>query len=96
MDQNLHLGDVGEILHNGQYIFYLVVKEKYRMVPSRPLLEKALIKLCNKMKTLELTKLAIPKNGFDRYDPNNAMELISNIFARGNIQITICTVESVS
>lgn len=96
MDQNLHLGDVGEILHHGQYIFYLVVKEKYRTALSRHFLEKALIKLCNKMKTLELTKLAILKNGFDRYDSKNAIELASKILARSNVHITICTMESVS
>lgn len=96
MDQNLHLGDVGEIVYQGQFIFYLVVKEKYRMAPTKHDMEKSLVKLYNKMKSLKLTKLAIPSYGFDRFNMNDALELTSKVFSITDVQVTICTKEQVS
>lgn len=96
MDQNLCVGDVGQIIHNDQYIFYLIVREKYRRTSSINILENSLINLRNKMETLKLTKLAIPKNGFDCINSHDAIILISKIFAKSNIEISICLVTSVS
>lgn len=96
MDQNLCVGDVGQIIHNDQYIFYLIVREKYKRTSSANILEKSLINLRIKMETLKLTKLAIPKNGFDCINSRDATLLISKIFATSNIEISICLMTSVS
>lgn len=96
MDQNLCVGDVGQIIHNDQYVFYLIVREKYKRTSSANILEKSLINLRIKMETLKLTKLAIPKNGFDCINLRDATILISKIFATSNIEISICLMTSVS
>lgn len=96
MDQNLCAGDVGQIIHNDQYIFYLIIREKYKRSFSINIFEKSLINLRSKMEILKLTKLAMPKNGFDCINPHDAVILISNIFAKSNIEITICLTISVS
>lgn len=96
MDQNLYVGDVGQIIHNDQYIFYLIVRQKYRRIATPSILEKSLINLRNKMEALKLTKLAIPKNGFDCINSRDAIILISKIFGTSNIEVSICLVTSVS
>jgi len=94
MDQNLHVGDVGHIIHNEQHIFYLVVKRKSTQRPFISSLEIVLYNLRNKMNDLKLTKLAIPKYGFDMFNMIEVKELISKVLS--NIEVTLCLTSSVS
>lgn len=91
MDQNLRWGDVGEILSNeDQYVFYLVVKKKIGSSPILCGFEKALYNLLQKMNHYKLTKLAIPKSGLDKITVSEAKQYISKVFARSNIEVTLC------
>lgn len=96
MDQNLHVGDVGHIIHNKQHVFYLVVNRKMMLKPLISSLEIVLCKLRNKMTDHKLTKLAIPIWGFDMYALTDVKKLISKVFVLSNIEITICLTSSVS
>ncbi|XP_025196678.1 uncharacterized protein LOC112595618 isoform X3 [Melanaphis sacchari] len=94
MDLNLHVSDVGHIKYNEQHVFYLVVKKKSSQKPLLSSLEVALYNLRDKMNDLKLTKLAIPKHGFDAYNMMDVKSLISKIFALSNIEVTICLTSS--
>jgi len=96
MDLNLHVSDVGHIFHNEQHVFYLVVKRKMSQKSLLCSLEIALYNLRNQMNDLKLTKLAIPKYGFESYNMLDVKSLISKIFALSNIEVTICLTSSVS
>lgn len=96
MDQYLKPGDVGEILSNGQYIFYLVVKRTLSQRPFRRNFENALYKLFDMMKSYKLTKLAIPKYGFDVFSIHEARLLISRVFAGSDIKVSLCNMTPVS
>ncbi|VVC28862.1 Hypothetical protein CINCED_3A014362 [Cinara cedri] len=91
MDQNIEVGNVCEIVHDTQYIFYLVVK-KFK---SNPVLldnfEKAFNNLLVQMKAHGLKKLAIQKSGLDFYFTQKVKGLICRIFSRSDIEVYICT-----
>lgn len=99
MDQHLRPGDVGQIIHNEQYIFYLVLDRVYNSY-NRKLktnyLEIALYNLFDKMKLHKLNKLAIPMSEMNRYSKPELKELISKVFSGSNIEVSICTLLSVS
>lgn len=92
----MKVGDVGEILFDGQYIFFLVVKERYGIPPLTSVFEKVLLNLLNKMNNNKLTKIAFLKSGFDQIPPQDAFELVSKIFAKSNIEVSICLTSYVS
>lgn len=96
MDQNLHPGMVGEIVHNNQHIFYLIVKKYFVQMQYKDNLQRALLNLLSKMSKYNLTKLAIPISGFDRFPISEVKEIISKIFEGSNIDVLIGLKSSVS
>lgn len=97
MDQHLYPGDVGQIIHNEQYIFYLVLEKVfkgYKYKSKTNYLEKALYNLFDKMKLRKLNKLAIPISEMNHCKPE-IKELISKVFLGSNIEVSICTLLSV-
>lgn len=96
MDQNLKPGMVGEILHNNQHIFYLIVKKHVVQMLNKENLQKALIHLFGKMTMSSLTKLALPITGFDHFPVSEAEDLISKTFEGSNIEVFMCSKLSVS
>lgn len=96
-DQNLYVGDCGEIINdNGQYVFYLVIKRYCGIKPLLIDLRTALIKLRDKMIRYNLTKLAIPKSGLDTYYLTDAKKYISKVFTGFDIDISLSTFSVVS
>lgn len=95
MDKNLEVGHVGEIVCDTQYIFYLVVKKTESNTVSLHNFEKTLCNLVVRMKELGLKKLAIPKSEFDFYSSQKVKGLISKIFDKSDIEVSICTVTPV-
>lgn len=89
MDQHLRIGEVGEIVCDDQYIFYLVVRKRFKMNPSKRDLEKACINLLDKMNNYKLTKLAIPKNGLDHFTVLEVKEVFSKVFFGSGIEISL-------
>lgn len=97
LDQHLCVGDVGEIVRDNQYIFYLITKRLSKGRPSNTQsLEKASNNLLLKMKRLGLTKLAIPFYGLNLHCLSEEKHTISRVFSGSNIEIIICTAPSVS
>lgn len=91
MDQCLQWGDVGEILSDeNQYVFYLVLKKKIGPGSTLNSFEKTLHSLLWKMNKYGLTKLAISKSGLERFTLSEAKQYISKVFAKSNIEVTLC------
>lgn len=91
MDQYLRWGDSGEIVNDeDQYVFYLVVKKKIGHGSISSGFEKALHNLLLKMNDYKLSKLAISKSGLDKISVSEAKQYISKVFAKSNIEVTLC------
>jgi len=98
IDQNLKIGDVGEINRHNRYVFYLITKRVSSGKPTMQTLEKALCSLHAKMKDKKLTKLGIPTIGcgLDRLDWDCVKSLIYSIFTGSGIKISVCIPSKVS
>lgn len=98
IDQNLKIGDVGEINRHNRYVFYLITKRVSSGKPTMQTLEKALCSLHAKMKDKKLTKLGIPTIGcgLDRLDWDCVKSLINSIFTGSGIKISVCIPKKVS
>lgn len=90
MDLNLRAGDVGKIIHNERYIFYLVI-EKYNTKKCRNnVLENGLYNiLLDKVKMQKFKKLAIPISDNHR-NTLEVKELASKVFSESDIDVSIC------
>lgn len=89
LDQNLRTSDVGEVLHDEQYIFYLVVKRRIKITPYKKDFENACYNLLAKMNKYKLTKLAFPKSGLDQFTVLEANEIFAKVFSGSEIEITL-------
>ncbi|XP_050530524.1 uncharacterized protein LOC126899551 isoform X2 [Daktulosphaira vitifoliae] len=92
-DQSLKPGDVGVVVNNNQYIFFLIVKNKNDHQRIEPVfIDNAVSDLANKMKQLKLTKLAVcaMSNGLQRFVWSEMKKYFNKYFFGSNISIMEC------
>lgn len=95
MDQHLQLGSCGEMVQNKKHVFFVVLKRHYvRKDFLKRDLEQAFNNLLGKMKTYNLTKLALQKSEFDSLNWWEVKETISKVFAGTKIEISVCSISS--
>jgi len=92
------MGEVGLVNRHNQNAFYLITKKCISNKPKIKTINQAFKSLFNKMKEMDLTKLAIAKINFEEegYDWSIMIKCITNVFAGSGVHIRVCVPSKVS
>lgn len=93
------MGEIGLVNRHNQNSFYLITKKTFSNTPKIRTIKQTFKTLIDKMKEMNLTKLAIAKINFEKeggYPWSTMKTCITNVFAGSGIHITVCVPSKVS